>query len=82
MITSPVDGHLDYFQFCVIIYKAAMIILIHISGAHVKEFLLNVHQGVQLPPRPSLPVRRKVIGEDPAPTLSVSFGITETNLWH
>lgn len=54
MITSPVDGHLDYFQFCVILYKAAMIILIHISGAHAQEFLLDVHLGVQLPSPPPI----------------------------
>lgn len=53
MIPSPVNGHLGYFQFCVIIDRAAMIILIHVSETHVQEYLSGVHLGVELPPQSS-----------------------------
>lgn len=53
-----------------------MIILTHVSGAHVQEFLLHVHLGiaelpVQFPLMPSVWV-----------SLSVSLGIIGTSLKH
>ena len=42
------DGHLGSFQFWVITNKAAMNILVHIFGEHIKSFLLSIYLEVEL----------------------------------